>query len=125
MPHSAFIIGKDDARDIVRSALAKSCDSPYEYYITVDRRQKFVVISRENGSGLPEKVVPSWSLKARYSEPGMIIRVLGLSPFFVYNFEQQKLVLRRQAISMEMDEKMSEVIKLLISWIMDMLYGNI
>lgn len=121
----AFVTNRDEARIVVDSAFARSCDSPYSYWIIVNRKEKLVVVSRRVNTNLPKMEVPSWSLRGRYEEPRTGIRMLGLGPFFVFDPLSRTHVLKYKAILAELSVRMLPGRDKLLSWVWKTLYENI
>jgi|ACXJ01.1.fsa_nt_gi hypothetical protein len=121
----AFITNRDEAQTVVDSAFARSCDSPYSYWIIVNRKEKLVVVSRRVDTDLPKMEVPSWSLRGRYERPRIGIRMLGLGPFFVFDTISHTHVLRYKAISTEVSARMLPSRDKLLNWVWKTLYENI
>ncbi len=120
----AFITNRDHLRIVVESALTKSCDSPYVYWIIVNQREKLVVVSREVDIDLPKMEVPSWSLRSRYEGPRTAIRMLGLAPFFLFDPVSHTHVLKYKAILLELRRRMFPDRDRLVSWAWETLYGK-
>jgi hypothetical protein len=119
-----FVVSKDDALEVARDALIKSCDSPYKYWIYVNRKTKIVSISRESGTELPRVEVPSWTLRSSYDIPKGVLRVIGLSSV-VYDQTKRRHILKRTAILSELNGRMAPVADKLSIWIFIALYGNV
>lgn len=126
MYHVIAVNDRQDALRVARVGLLKSCDSPYEFFLSVDRDRKLVVVSRDNGDeGVIRKAVPFWSLRYRYSEVGGLLRILKLSDLFVRDNRTRRLLVRRDVVSAEIDERMSRVRDELASWVYNSVCRNV